>query len=118
MKMNPGEASGCALLPAGPSATGGGQMEWQLADGGRRWRVPVGAYSIEGTNDDPVTMTRSFVGSTSVRFPWRFSLFSRLEKVAGVGAVAAAAGHHGNAVVKFDRTSEGWRVSSLSMTGR
>lgn len=117
-QMKPDGASGCAILPVGQSAKAGGQMEWRLANRGGRWRVPVGAYSIEGTNDDPVTMTRSFVGSTSVRFPWRFSLFSRLDKVASVRAVAAAAGHHGNAVVKFDRTGEGWRVSSVSMTGR
>jgi hypothetical protein len=116
--MKPDGEAGCAILPVGRAAKAGGQIEWRVSGGGGRWRVPVGAYSIEGTNDDPVIMTRSFVGSTTVRFPWRFSLFTKLERVAGVRAVAAPAGHKGNAVVEFDRTDAGWRVSSISMTGR
>lgn len=96
----------------------GGQIEWRVVGEGSRWRVPVGAYSIEGSNDDPVIMTRSFVGSTTVRFPWRFMFFTKLEKAAGVRAVAAAAGHKGNAIAKFDRTDKGWRVSSMSLASR
>ena len=110
--------AGCAIVPMGRAAKPGGQTEWKAIGRGSRWRVPVGAYSIEGTNDDLVTMSRSFIGSTTVRFPWRFSLFGKFEKVAGIRALAQTAGHKGNAVVEFDRTDEGWQVSSVSMTGR
>lgn len=116
-RMNTDGSSGCALVPSGRSARPGTQYPWVRVDGGAQWRVPVGAYGIDGTNEDRIIMTRSVMGTPSVSFPWTFRFFSKLEGIAGARAAVASWGQHGNAHAVFNRTTKGWRIASLSMKG-
>jgi hypothetical protein len=107
--------AGCALVPVGKAARADDQLTWQSVEHGERWRIPVGMYGINGSNEDLVHMTRSLTGTPSVSFPWTFHSFNRLQraiaaqKVPGQGALA------GTAKAELVRTADGWKVVSLSM---
>jgi len=106
--------AGCALVPIGKAARADDQLTWQSVEHGERWRIPVGVYGINGSNEDLVHMTRSLTGTPSVSFPWTFYSFSKLQRVVAVQADGKRA-LTGTARAELARTNDGWKVVSLAM---
>lgn len=104
----------CALDPA-PGLRRSEQSAWKRSDRDRKWRVPVGVYGIDGTNEDFVIMTRG-VTRSSATAPWTLHVFSRLQKVVASQTSAGKAGLKGKARFVFASTPDGWKVSSVEMS--
>ncbi len=109
-----GGKSTCALNPR-PNPQRREWSAWTPSESGRRWRIPVGVYGLDGTNDDPIIMTRTFAAPT-VTIPWTLHVFSRLGKVVASQTTAGKAGLKGEARVEFAKTPDGWKAVSVEMT--
>jgi hypothetical protein len=104
----------CLLMPVSGSTRTGSEYAWSSADGGARWRIPVGSYGISGNNEDPILLTRSVTDGYNVTFSWSFYPAARLTRVVQAETTARETGLAGEARATFQRTSHGWRVSSMT----
>ena len=112
----PGGSFECVIKPARSAAKRGHMLEWRRSASGDTWHVPIGVYGIDGTNDEPILIERSPVGSRVVNFPWTFHTFTKLQGLVLSEKIASRRGLKGYARAEFARATSGWSVVALRMT--